>query len=100
MIQQQLAKWLKMSLHVSNSIAGGDDAQPIVSPNGEAAVDDDQDAASSDDDEYNPTPEYLLPPPLQRNKKKATTKGSNLKLVLNRNLMCFLRPGTFNNQQF
>jgi hypothetical protein len=99
-IQEQLAKRLKMSLHVSNSIAGGDDAQPVKSPNGEAAVDVDEDTASSDDGEYNPTLEYLLPPPPQRNKKKATTKDSNPKLVLNRNFMCFLQPGTFNNQPF
>ncbi len=89
-----------MSLHISNSIAGGDDAQPVVSPNGEAAVDADKDAASSDDNKYNPMPEYLLPPPQQQNKKKATTKGSNPKLVLDRNFMCFLQPGTFNNQPF
>ncbi len=99
MIQKQLAKWLKTSLHVSNSLAGGDNAQPVVSPDGEAAVDVDEDAASSDNDEYNPMPE-LLPPPPQRNKKKATTKGSDPKLVLDRNFMCFLRLGTFNNQPF
>jgi hypothetical protein len=97
-VQEQLAKRLETSLCISNSIAGGDDAQPIVSPNGEAAVDVDKDAESSDDDEYNLTPEYLLPSPPQRNKKKATTKGSNPKLVINWNFMCFLRPETFNNQ--
>ncbi len=100
MIQQQLVKWLEMSLHVSNSVAEGDDAQPVMSPNGEAAVYDDEDAVSSDNDEYNPTPNYLLPPPPQWNKKKATTKGSNPKLVFDRIFLCFLRPGTFNNQPF
>ncbi len=86
MIQEQLAKRLETSLHVSDSVAGGDDAQPVVSPNGESAVNVDEDA-SSDDDKYNPAPEYLLHPPPRRNKKKATTKGSNPKLVLDRNFL-------------
>ncbi len=102
-IQEQLAKWLSLLLHVLNSLAEGNNClsdQPVVPPNGDAMTNLDVDVLSSDDDDYNPAPEYLIPPPQRWHKKKINTKSSKPKVVLDRSFMWFLWPGTFNNQLF
>jgi hypothetical protein len=68
-IQEQLAKRLLSSLHVSNSVTEGNNClhdQLIVSPDGDAVTNLDVDAASSNDNDYNPTPEYLILPHQKR----------------------------------
>jgi hypothetical protein len=59
-IQEQLAKWLLLSLlHVLNSVAEGNNClhdQPVISLDGGVMTNLDVDAVLSDNDDYNPTP--------------------------------------------
>jgi hypothetical protein len=92
-IQEQLAKQLSSLLHVSNSVAEGNNCLSdnfVVSSGGDAATNLYVDALSPNDNDYNPTPEYLIPPPQRWNEKKFNTKSSEPKLVLDRSFMCFL----------
>jgi hypothetical protein len=66
-----------------------------VTPDGD---DDNVRLDDSDNDDYDPTPVSKLNP--KPRPKKVSTKNSDLKLVRDRNFMCYLRPDTFNHEPF
>ncbi len=53
----------------------------------------------SDDEDYHPESVLSFDPP-QRQHNNVHKKTSKPKLVIDKNFMCFLRPGTFDNQPF
>ena len=91
-IQEALSAKLS-TLHVDNlfNAQGGpsDECLTIqVTPDGD---DDNKCLDDSNNDDYDPMLVLKLTP--KPRPKKVSTKNSNLKLVLDRNFMCYLRPG-------
>ncbi len=95
-IQELLAAELS-SLHVEDLFDGCAESsnlhQTIVTPDGDDAL------HESNDDKHHPKSKVSIVPP-QRQHNKVHKKTSEPKLVIDRNFMCFLWPGTLDNQPF